>query len=66
VQASGSDLSHLSAGWIALVVSCNDVLAAGDYCAWHYRLFGRPTASNAIWTLGSGVPIWSANLVFAP
>ena len=88
LQASGSDLSHFSAGWIALVVGCNAVLAAGVYGAWHYRLyvrraqgiqfkynpswpkersdkflFGRPTASNVFWTLGSGVPIWSAYLV---
>ncbi len=26
-------------------------------------LFGRPTASNVFWSLGSGVPIWSAYLV---
>jgi sterol desaturase/sphingolipid hydroxylase (fatty acid hydroxylase superfamily) len=26
-------------------------------------LFGRPTASNVFWTLGSGVPIWSAYAV---
>jgi sterol desaturase/sphingolipid hydroxylase (fatty acid hydroxylase superfamily) len=26
-------------------------------------LFGRPTASNMFWTLGSGVPIWSAYAV---
>jgi sterol desaturase/sphingolipid hydroxylase (fatty acid hydroxylase superfamily) len=26
-------------------------------------LFGRPTASNVFWTLGSGVPIWSAYLI---
>ena len=88
LQVSGSDLSHLSAGWIALVIGCNAVLAAGVYGAWHYWLyvrrpqgiqfkynsswpkensdkflFGRPTASNAFWTLGAGVPIWSAYLV---
>jgi sterol desaturase/sphingolipid hydroxylase (fatty acid hydroxylase superfamily) len=26
-------------------------------------LFGRPTASNVFWTLGSGVPMWSAYAV---
>lgn len=88
LRESGSDLRHLSAGWIALVIGCNAVLAASVYGAWHYRLygrrvqglqfkynsswpkessdkflFGRPTASNVFWTLGSGVPIWSAYLV---
>jgi len=88
LQLSGSDLSHLSTGWIGLVIGCNAVLAASVYGAWHYRLylrraqglqfkynpswpkessdkflFGRPTASNAFWTLSSGVPIWSAYLV---
>jgi sterol desaturase/sphingolipid hydroxylase (fatty acid hydroxylase superfamily) len=87
LQVSGRDLSHLSVGWIALLFSCNAVIAASVYGAWHYRLygrraqglqfkyssnwprersdrflFGRPTASNAFWTLGSGVPIWSAYL----
>ena len=88
LQVSGSDLRHLSAGWIALVAGCNAVLAVCVYGAWHYLLyvrraqgiqfkynavwpkersdkflFGRPTASNAFWTLCSGVPIWSAYLV---
>jgi sterol desaturase/sphingolipid hydroxylase (fatty acid hydroxylase superfamily) len=85
LQVSGSDLSHLSAGWIALLFGCNAVIAASVYGTWHYQLygrraqglkfkysshwpkersdrflFGRPTASNVFWTLGSGVPIWSA------
>lgn len=88
LQAYGSDLSHFSAGWIALVLGFNAILAAGVYGAWHHRLyvrraqgikfkyssswpkersdkflFGRPTASNVFWTMGSGVPIWSAYLV---
>jgi sterol desaturase/sphingolipid hydroxylase (fatty acid hydroxylase superfamily) len=88
LRVSGSDLGHFSAGWIALVIACNAVLAVAVYGAWHHRLyvrraqglqfkynpswpkessdkflFGRPTASNVFWTLGSGVPIWSAYLV---
>jgi sterol desaturase/sphingolipid hydroxylase (fatty acid hydroxylase superfamily) len=41
LQVTGSDLRHLSAGWIALVVGCNEAIAASFYGAWHYWLYGR-------------------------
>ena len=41
LQLSGSDLTHLSAGWIALLFGCNLVITATFYGAWHYQLYGR-------------------------
>ena len=38
---SHSDLAHLSAGWIALVIVFNALLVAGFYGAWHYWLYVR-------------------------
>ena len=39
LQVSGSDLRHLSAGWIALVAGCNAALTVCVYGAWHYLLY---------------------------
>jgi len=41
LQVTGSDLRHLSAVWIALVVGCNAVITASFYGAWHYWLYVR-------------------------
>jgi sterol desaturase/sphingolipid hydroxylase (fatty acid hydroxylase superfamily) len=88
LEATGSDLTRLSVGWIALLFACNEVLAVGIYGAWHSVFYGRrfqdtqfkynanwpkeqsdlflfrkPLASNIFWSLGSGVPIWTAYVV---
>jgi sterol desaturase/sphingolipid hydroxylase (fatty acid hydroxylase superfamily) len=38
---TGSDVARLSVGWIALVLVCNEVIAAGFYGAWHHLLYRR-------------------------
>lgn len=41
LEATNSDLTHLSVGWIALLFACNEVLALGIYGTWHYVFYGR-------------------------
>src|SRR3954470_334069 len=41
LQATGSDLTRLSVGWIALLLACNEVIALSFYGAWHFVLYGR-------------------------
>ena len=41
LQATGSDLTRLSVGWIALLLACNEVIALSFYGAWHSVLYGR-------------------------
>lgn len=41
LEASGVDLTRLSAGWIVPVFVFNEALAASFYGAWHYVLYGR-------------------------
>src|SRR5215475_862716 len=41
LQATGADLTHLSVGWIALLLVSNEAIALGFYGAWHLVLYGR-------------------------
>jgi sterol desaturase/sphingolipid hydroxylase (fatty acid hydroxylase superfamily) len=41
LKASGSDLTRLSAGWILLLLACNEAIAFAFYGAWHHVLYGR-------------------------
>lgn len=41
LQASGSELTRLSVGWIGLLLVCNEAIAAGYYGGWHAILYGR-------------------------
>ena len=86
--AMHADLTHLSPGWIALILGLNLASAIAFYGGWHHYLYGRraqglrfkynprwpatgnssfwlgrQTASNVLWSLISGVPIWSAYAV---
>jgi len=41
LRATGSDLSHVSTRWVALLLGCNLVIAAVFYGSWHHRLYWR-------------------------
>jgi sterol desaturase/sphingolipid hydroxylase (fatty acid hydroxylase superfamily) len=39
LQWTGSDVGHLSVGWIAMLLACNEGITVIFYGAWHYRLY---------------------------
>lgn len=40
LQATGADFAHLTAGWIVMLLACNEAIAVMFYGAWHYVLYG--------------------------